>query len=749
MALIDFPYLSKVVAFKDLKIQRAAELVHALHTGYLAYVKLIECRIIDNTKLRFECVIFDVEVELGQKNNVNPIEKHERIAVIFDPSDETYPEILSLRSDFPKVPHTNLREFEYPKSLCLYSQPYSETKLYLTPTRFIERIRQWLAETAKGSLHGDDQPLEPLFLESDNQLIIPFDLFERFDPDKPDPFDIYGTKVNNRYTFIARRKDSEQGEKKECIAVALQCPPQAHGVIHRKPRTLFELQEFTSHAGFNLLDALRSIFQKWQAEGRIAQAKEMRLMLVIAFPKTRSAGSKIEAVDIWGFLLIDTIKKIGIEIGVWEEKNGNLGMFLSVDKNKQGENISIEMCKTMFSFSRESASRQNGLSAPDRKKIVIVGVGALGSQIFMNLVREGYGEWALIDNDILLPHNLARHALNGYAVGYAKADCLALIANRIIDGQSVAKSFVKDIFRVSEYTDEMKAALSEADVILDCAASVSATHFIARDIPLSSRMVALFLNPSGKDSVLLAEDAKREIRLDHLEMQYCRFIINMEELEGHLSLEDKRLRYANSCSDINNSLSQEFMSMHAAICSRAFRNSLAQDYARIMVWRLNPEDMSVKCFPFSPNKMVEIKISDWTIYTDEWLIDKIYKAREDKLPNETGGVLVGSFDIQRRIVYIMDTLLSPPDSKEWPTVYIRGCQGLAQKMKEVGDKTLGRFEYVGEWHSHPKDSSCMPSGDDKQAFIWLADMRRPDGLPAIMLIAGDKKNYAFYLGTMT
>jgi hypothetical protein len=70
-------------------------------------------------------------------------------------------------------------------------------------------------------------------------------------------------------------------------------------------------------------------------------------------------------------------------------------------------------------------------------------------------------------------------------------------------------------------------------------------------------------------------------------------------------------------------------------------------------------------------------------------------------------------------------------------------------MKEIGDKTLGRLEYVGEWHSHPQNSSCMPSGDDKQAFIWLADMRRPDGLPAIMLIAGDKGKYAFYLGTMS
>ena len=74
------------------------------------------------------------------------------------------------------------------------------------------------------------------------------------------------------------------------------------------------MHEFTFKAGLDLLGALRNIFQKWQSEGRLAKVQEMRLMLVIAFPKTRNQGGHIEAVDIWGFLLIDTIKKIGIEI---------------------------------------------------------------------------------------------------------------------------------------------------------------------------------------------------------------------------------------------------------------------------------------------------------------------------------------------------------------------------------------------------------------------------------------------------
>ena len=56
------------------------------------------------------------------------------------------------------------------------------------------------------------------------------------------------------------------------------------------------------------------------------------------------------------------------------------------------------------------------------------------------------------------------------------------------------------------------------------------------------------------------------------------------------------------------------------------------------------------------------------------------ELRNAKLPNETGGVLVGSLDLERKIAYVIDTVPSPPDSEEWPTVYIRGCRGLRRQV---------------------------------------------------------------------
>ncbi len=109
--------------------------------------------------------------------------------------------------------------------------------------------------------------------------------------------------------------------------------------------------------------------------------------------------------------------------------------------------------------------------------------------------------------------------------------------------------------------------------------------------------------------------------------------------------------------------------------------------------------------------------------------------------NKTGGVLIGSFDTARRVCSIVYLLPSSPDSKEWPTSYIRGCQGLQENVKRVQTQTLGQLTYVGEWHSHPRGASTMPSADDRKAYSWLVEHMNIDSLPAIMMIIGDGNDF--------
>jgi integrative and conjugative element protein (TIGR02256 family) len=151
--------------------------------------------------------------------------------------------------------------------------------------------------------------------------------------------------------------------------------------------------------------------------------------------------------------------------------------------------------------------------------------------------------------------------------------------------------------------------------------------------------------------------------------------------------------------------------------------------------------------PVKVRTVTEFTTGAWTIVLDEGFRDRLAQLRTEKLPNETGGVLLGSFDLERRILYLVDTLASPPDSEERRDLYIRGFSALRQGVDDVEAKTGGMLKYIGEWHSHPRGSSTQPSGFDLAAFGWLTTLMSGDGIPAVMMIIGDDE-MSLFVGSM-
>ena len=160
-----------------------------------------------------------------------------------------------------------------------------------------------------------------------------------------------------------------------------------------------------------------------------------KFIIIIALQVTRKKGGPVENVERWSFLCDRSLGDIGSALGLWEIIDGFLGHLIPPDNSRIGNSVKILPLRLMRSFSRNLATKLSGLADLPRNKIAIVGLGALGSQIFLNLLRPGLGEWVLIDDDILLPHNLARHALDGYSLGKPKVESLMMTANRMIDGE--------------------------------------------------------------------------------------------------------------------------------------------------------------------------------------------------------------------------------------------------------------------------------------------------------------------------
>jgi hypothetical protein len=248
--------------------------------------------------------------------------------------------------------------------------------------------------------------------------------------------------------------------------------------------------------------------------------------------------------------------------------------------------------------------------------------------------------------------------------------------------------------------------------------------------------------------VCLGEGAGRAIPLDGLEAQYYRAVIRMPELKGHLAANESRTRYARTCRDVTFAIPTHMASLHSAVAAHAVRTTYGSDEGTIRIWRADPLTCAVSVVDVPLLQSHRTVIGGWTVVIDQWLIDHLHQLRKERLPNETGGVLIGMHDVLRKTVYVVDTIHSPADSKEKPTLYIRGCEGLEERVLAINSETAGELEYIGEWHSHPDGCSCAPSTDDLRLFANITDRMTAAGYRAFMGIVGDQNQSAWFLGLM-
>ncbi|MCI0541863.1 MAG: ThiF family adenylyltransferase [Verrucomicrobiales bacterium] len=691
-----------------------------------------------------DVLVLQIQVERPQKL-VHPIFREERIAVIFFDEDSNFPDVLALRADFPRVPHTNLRAKELPRSLCLYDQNYQTVKLDWTPARFLFRLRYWLQKTATGSLHGGDQPLEPLIQGAPQRLILRGDCSLSEMQKQSGLFQVFrcpGTE--DEITLVAKRINTASVAKADSVAAVFVCEEQTHGIISYQPANLEQLHDFCSKAGLNLGEQLAAKVKAWLLEKPTKEILQCRLVVILLLPKRRQDGTRVETVEQWAFMSMASVQEVGIALDVMATSGGAAGYIISgpTFKKEKLAAIPVATLQVLHGLSPPLAADMNGV-VEDKRSIVAIGMGALGSQLFNNLIRSGFGRWTLVDLDTLLPHNCARHFLGEWAVGQNKAEAMAQIANAVLDQPAdaapIAAAIPEDFLNPRKYATDLDRAYNSANLVLDLSASIAVSRRCASS-KTKARHIGAFLTPPGTSLILTAEDTERHVRLDWLEMLHYRAVLNEPALRDSLRPPDARFRYGNSCRDVSLQLAQDDTALWAATASKAIKQLAAESEARVRIYHAGKEGL-VSRVDAPVTRLLSVKHADWVVRFDKYLLDRMAGLRKEKLPNETGGILLGHFDTSSRICSIIDVVESPPDSEEWPTSYIRGCAGLQERVHEAEEQTLNQIGYVGEWHSHPRGAAVTPSRDDLKAYGWLAARMLAETLPAIMVIIGDARRF--------
>ena len=94
----------------------------------------------------------------------------------------------------------------------------------------------------------------------------------------------------------------------------------------------------------------------------------------------------------------------------------------------------------------------------------------------------------------------------------------------------------------------------------------------------------------------------------------------------------------------------------------------------------------------------------------------IAKESQEKLPNETGGVLIGSVEGERVAIHCA----TPPGPSASHTLNSFKRDGIYSQraLDLLVARYRGRYDYLGEWHSHPLPQG--PSQRDLRSMRWIA-----------------------------
>ncbi len=108
------------------------------------------------------------------------------------------------------------------------------------------------------------------------------------------------------------------------------------------------------------------------------------------------------------------------------------------------------------------------------KIITIFGVGALGGSTALLLAKAGVGEIRLIDNDILMPGNVMRHACGLNWVGSSKATAIRYVI------QSHSPDCIVKIYDTSWKQNELIEYIAGTDIIVDATGNQNFSHHLSQ-----------------------------------------------------------------------------------------------------------------------------------------------------------------------------------------------------------------------------------------------------------------------------
>jgi hypothetical protein len=394
--------------------------------------------------------------------------------------------------------------------------------------------------------------------------------------------------------------------------------------------------------------------------------------------------------------------------------------------------------------SPELLARTSGLpQAVTQAKVVLIGCGSLGSKIGMHLARAGIGHQTFVDNEVMSPHNLARHALlsDESALVPYKAEQMKAALRRLAHVNAMAFDLdAIDLFRKDDKFEEVVPA--DAALIVDSTASLqvlvaSAVSGALTTSPVRLARAALF--GQGRCAVVILEGEGRKARVDDITaflFECCRWSLGLSQAMAGTSSSPTRIFVGDNCRSLTTPMADALISRSAAMVAMQLQKWISDGKpaeGQLCVGVGDPDNIGSSWNVMDAGDTTVLNVQDdggWQIRVLAHVAQSIDEDARHWGRLETGGALVGRVSYEARTITIAGLVAASPDSVRSEATFVLGTEGLAQTLRAAHAASLGYLTFAGTWHSHPMGGNH--SGIDKDTLNKIATDAR--GLPAVSLV---------------
>ena len=628
----------------------------------------------------------------------------EAVAIVCHPEDIAMPEVYALRKDFPlELPHSNAKPFERPVSLCVSDILFADIRPQFNAYDFLNYIRRWFALNSINKLHEENRPLE-IFWGAQEVCCV---LNNRSDAN---PYVKYlkKTEFSSTMEFVEKRNATH-------YLVSIPTEKVYASNFVRIPQSIGDLKTVQSMGQVSFTDNLLYFLIN-----DVAGKATLPMAILVYITQISEDNEKISH----NLFLIKT-----------EHSPSEILKQKRVLSHENFEHwfygLSVEILLLNSMTSREGNAINNGIEN-SFKKISIVGAGTLGSAVADHFVRQGCSSnVTIVDNDIFFPHNISRHTLTPDKVMTSKVHSIQESYRGILSQKinAIDANFLSITYKDRKYL------FKDSELVMDFSTSIAVERNLAKDDGIYRRCTSFF-NPKGDDLVLLMEDRERNSRLDLLEMDYYRNLIEDRRFVHHLDQAEFVRTNTFSCRSESMILNYENVRILAGIVSKQIRKYYSLGQACLSLWHYDDEVGTVDCLPMTISNWHKEDFGDIQIYISDVVENEIQAMAEGSPDKETGGCLFGSYDRDYNIIYVYYMVPAAEDSIQTSVSFVRGVKGLKDEYERITKLTYHQVRYLGEWHSHPNMPN-LPSDTDKKQFKELWEHQQSQDLPFVQMIYGN------------